>query len=584
MKTYKDCFSALKKEIEKSKITPESVVGTILHAWCADQYPRLTVSSLPVNKHFLTKTCVKSILEMLVNQPFLESIYYLSSTYALLSTKSYRKSLAMYFTPPSLTVRLLADLKAQGVKFDCGKYFDPACGGAAFLAPVALEMKATMKNKGATPSEILTHIENNLCGMEIDGNLCALSTHFLKMALYEEIGAVGWVPDFNIQIGNSLSELVDFYGTIDVLLCNPPYRKLNVKETKTYKSDYAEISEGQPNMYGLFIFLSIKLLKNNGICSVVTPTSFLSGRYFSKLRSVLLKETQLVNIGIVSGRTGVFIDVLQETSITMFRRNLIKPTHNTTTTISSISRNGESKNVGSCFLPNSGAVWPIPRIEADVLLIEKSSASSFRINDYGYDIRIGCFVWNRDIRPVYMTAAEAKRKKTKTAIPLLWSSDIKHGENLCFTGNKKDNGEPCFVDFGDRLHRSIIRRKSLILQRVTSNDQSRRLVVSIVPESIFNDYGGFVGENHIVILEQVVSKPVLSLKQMAELLGSYEIDRYFRSISSTTNVSAFELSQLPLPDPGILKFYLSKKIPIEEASKNSILDHSSFATKNRIRV
>jgi hypothetical protein len=33
------------------------------------------------------------------------------------------------------------------------------------------------------------------------------------------------------------------------------------------------------------------------------------------------------------------------------------------------------------------------------------------------------------------------------------------------------------------------------------------------------------------------------------------MDRYFRCISGATNVSAFELSQLKLPDPRLLKQY-----------------------------
>jgi adenine-specific DNA-methyltransferase len=71
-------------------------------------------------------------------------------------------------------------------------------------------------------------------------------------------------------------------------------------------------------------------------------------------------------------------------------------------------------------------------------------------------------------------------------------------------------------------------------------------------------YRGFVGENHIVILEQDVDRPAVTPKQLAALLRSRPVDRYFRCISGATNVSAFELNQLVLPDPEVLKQELSK--------------------------
>jgi len=560
----------LRGVIEKQKISAAVMIGTILHAWCVHDYPGLTSAKLPVKKQLLVETQVRTFLSMLKKCSFLDATYWLSSVYALLKEDEYRKSLAMYFTPPSLTERLLCNLEMQGVRFDNGRFFDPACGGAAFLAPIALRMKMALKAQGVSPRKILTYVEKNLLGMDIDNTLCALSCQFLKMTLYEEIKVARREPTFRIVTGNSLCELEDFLGSIDVLVCNPPYRKMNKNEVGKYRDNFAEIIQGQPNMYGLFIALSVKLLKKNGVCAFVTPTSFLSGQYFSKLRSFLMKETQVLSVGMVSDRSGVFIDVLQETALTLLRRASRTGASQTKISVSVVSREGSFRDVGTCVLPNSGATWPIPRAEADVLLLKKVAASAFRIKDYGYKIRIGTFVWNRDQRPVYMSTAEVKRRKASTAVPLLWSSDIKSGCALKFDGTEKGNGEPCFVNFGDKSHRSIIRRVSVILQRVTSNDQSRRLIASVVPKKLFDKYGGFVGENHTVILEKVVTKPVLTPKQMAGLLGSDVIDRSFRCISGATNVSAFELNQLSLPDPKFLKRFLAEGDSIEVAVQKAV--------------
>lgn len=564
----------LQEVIKKHKASPAAMVGTILYAWCAQEYPWLTPAELPVRSRLLTEAHVKQFLSILRRQPFLEAAYMLSSAYALLRDDSYRKSLAMFFTPPPLAERLLCDLEIHGVQFDKSSFFDPACGGAAFLAPIALRMKASLKAQGSSSKRILRHIEAKLSGMDLDGTLCALSCQFLKMVLCEEIREARRDPTFRVSTGNSLRDLEALYGTIDVLVCNPPYRKTTPREANSYRRNFDEVIEALPNMYGLFIGLSIKLLKQTGICALITPTSFLSGQYFSKLRSFLMKEAQVLSIGVVGDRSDVFIDVLQETALTLLRRTARPHASQTEALVSVVSRDGKYVDVGPCVLPNSGASWPIPRAETDVLLLRKAADSKFRLKDYGYALRIGAFVWNRDERPVYMSAAEVKRRKAKTAVPLLWSSDIKSGGILRFDGMKKANGEPCFVNLGNKTHRSIVRRASVLLQRVTSNDQSRRLVAAVIPKELFGNYGGFVGENHTVILEQVAGKPMLTPRQMAELLSTQIIDRCFRCISGATNVSVFELSQLSLPDPVLLKRFLASGRSVEDAARMTVFGHS----------
>jgi len=88
---------------------------------------------------------------------------------------------------------------------------------------------------------------------------------------------------------------------------------------------------------------------------------------------------------------------------------------------------------------------------------------------------------------------------------------------------------------------------------VTSNEQPRRLVAAAVSPSVFETYGGFIGENHVVIIESVSDQPVIPPAELAKLLSTHVIDRYFRCISGATNVSAFELNQLALPDPKALR-------------------------------
>jgi adenine-specific DNA-methyltransferase len=118
---------------------------------------------------------------------------------------------------------------------------------------------------------------------------------------------------------------------------------------------------------------------------------------------------------------------------------------------------------------------------------------------------------------------------------------------------------------GDLEHPSIVRKPAVVLQRVTSSDQARRLVGAPVSQELLKRYGGVVGENHVVFLEQVNGKAVLSPRRFAQVLRSKPIDSLFRSLSGAANVSAFELQQLPLPEPSVLVSRLARDDQIDLA-------------------
>lgn len=554
-----------------------TVAGTALRLWCKQQFKFAPTPKLPSSSELAATPELKNLVELLQEMDFLEASYWLSSAYAMLTHETYRKKLAMFFTPASLTRGLLDDLAAQGVDFGKHSFLDPACGGAAFLAPIAFRMREELAARGLSPRARLKHIERHLFGTDRDATLCKLSCQFLYMALHEDIEDSSYIPTFTIEAADSLKSHVDKLGRRDVVVCNPPYRKLAAEEVASLDPAFAQVAEAQPNLYSIFIFHCVRLVRRGGVVALVTPTSFLSGRYFRGLRSFLIRNTDVEHIGMVSERKGVFIDVEQETALTVLRRRVPDNRTVAQAKVSVVSVEGKYTPVGTSVLPNGGSVWPIPRAVADVELLKRAANSKFRLADYGYRIRIGAYVWNRDKRPKYETLRDVREAKTKTAVPLLWSRDISPDGYLTFDPERKADGHN-FVDLGDKLHPAVIRQSCVVMQRVTSNDQPRRLVVASVPPPFFLVHGGFVGENHIVILEPSADLPELQPKDLADLLGTQAVDRIYRCISGATNVSSFELSQLALPDPATLKKYRSHGSSMEQAVNRSYgLDLSRVA-------
>ncbi|MGM8225057.1 HsdM family class I SAM-dependent methyltransferase [Cellvibrio sp. ARAG 10.3] len=565
--SFQRFIRSLNSVMAEYQVTADALIGAALSSWCKQSFKGLPRPGLPAPVILQQNPAVVDFVDFIKQLDLPEATYWFSSAYAHLIGDNNRKQLAMFFTPPSLTKRLLDDLEESGVDYTENSFCDPACGGAAFLTPIAMRMRNALLSKKNSPKKILFHAQRNLYGTDKDETLCKLSRHFLLMVFHKEITTSGVTPKFHISCADALHQPSSLARKVDVVVCNPPFRKMKSAEVDLYIDKYSEIVEGQPNLYALFMVLCINLLASSGRCALVTPTSFLSGQYFSKLRTYLISHTKLLGIGMVSDRSGIFIDVEQETALTLMQRH--EGLSDRVVPICVVSRDGQYVNVGKCLLPSSESAWPIPRSESDIELLRLTSSSKFTIVDYGYRVRVGAFVWNRDRRPTYLSHKDVVNKKADSAVPLIWSSDIASGARLRFDGKPKFNKEPCFVDLGSRFHRSVVQNPSVILQRVTSNDQSRRLIATVVPSKLFETYGGFVGENHIVILEQVIETPALEPERLALLLKSSIIDRYFRCISGATNVSVFELKQLPLPDPVQLKKFLARGLEFEKAVQNA---------------
>lgn len=279
----------------------------------------------------------------------------------------------------------------------------------------------------------------------------------------------------------------------------------------------------------------------------------------------MLRNKDVEHINMVSDRQVVLIDVEQETALTVLRRRVEEDRTYARANVSVVSGTGQYESVGEWILPDSGKMWPIPRSTEDAALVGTLGSSKFRISDYGYRLRIGAYVWNRDKRPKFDSFQGVNRAGAYTVTPLLWSREISTQGVVRLEDISTCNGENRFVDLGSKTSSAVIRSLCVVLQRVTSNYQPRRFVAASVSQETFEKNAWFVGENHVVIIEQVIESPAFSPILLAEILSSYAMDRYFRCISSAKNVSAFELNHLALPDPIALQNVINNGNTLDQA-------------------
>src|SRR5690606_31513640 len=106
-----------------------------------------------------------------------------------------------------------------------------------------------------------------------------------------------------------------------------------------------------------------------------------------------------------------------------------------------------------------------------------------------------------------------------------------------------------FVTFAEDSA-AVIRSSAAVMQRTTNDKQPRRLVVAMVDPAVVARWGGFVTENHTIVL---TSEDPEQLALAVALLNTSAVDQRYRRVSGTAAVSVTLLRQLDLPSPEVFR-------------------------------
>ncbi|HLI12351.1 MAG TPA: Eco57I restriction-modification methylase domain-containing protein [Alphaproteobacteria bacterium] len=447
-----------------------------------------------------------------------------------------RAELGAYYTPPALCERLLDMASEAGVDWRSARVLDPACGGGAFLSPVALRMARSLEN--CSPKIALKNILNRLRGFEFDPFAAWMSQVFLEVALADLCLASGTRLASVVDVCDSLSRDPEG-GGFDLVIGNPPYGRTTL--SPELRKKYRRSLYGHANLYGVFTDLALRFTRRGGVIAYVTPTSFLAGEYFKALRSLLGREAPPASIDFISERKGVFADVLQETVLAAYKRGG-KPGVGQVHFIAQAPDSGiVATAAGSFGLPAApDEPWLVPRANAHSKLVGGAQRMRHRLADYGYKVSTGPLVWNRH-KP------SLRDQLGKGRYPLIWAESVRSDGTFEFRA-KKRNHQPYFEPQASETW-VVTDFPCVLLQRTTAKEQSRRLIAAEMPDSFVTKHGGVVVENHLNMIRPVNRTPSVSLAALAALLNTAVVDAVFRCINGSVAVSAYELEALPLPAP-----------------------------------
>ncbi|WP_080741138.1 HsdM family class I SAM-dependent methyltransferase [Aeromonas bestiarum] len=458
--------------------------------------------------------------------------YLIGSIYTVMLPSSLRSEMGAYYTPPPLVSRLLDQIEAAGFDLARGSAIDPACGGGAFLAPLALRMVA--HDSGTSPEWTLRRLGKRLKGIELDPFAAWMSTALLEAAVLPLcIAAKRRMADI-VVVGDALQprEL----GQFDLVIGNPPYGRVKLEEAM--RNRYSRSLYGHANLYGLFTDLALRLVKPSGVVAYLTPTSFLGGQYYKALRQLLTDETTPFSVDFIADRDGVFDDVLQETLLTTY----VKSLQDTPATVSIVVPKGLNaahvEKIGTTNVNKQGNPWLLPRNSKDAEFLNSIAQMPTRLVDLGYAVSTGPLVWNRHKEQLRTTA-------DRDSLPLIWAESVTV-DGFAFSADRR-NHVP-YINVLEHQPHLITHNAVVLVQRTTSKEQNRRLLAAELPQYFLNASGGAVVENHLNLVHSPIGmESAVSLGTIAALLNSEAVDRAFRCISGSVAVSAYELNALPLP-------------------------------------
>jgi adenine-specific DNA-methyltransferase len=483
--------------------------------------------------------------------PFLDSSFLIGTLYTALLPNEWRATNGAYYTPPSLVNHLISMVSEQGFDWQRGKILDPACGGGAFLSPVALRMFESLPKKITNnPDKTITEISERLSGFEIDPFSAWISQTLVEMAFLPQcIEAEKRFPQI-VTVCDSLIQIPTKTDLVDLVIGNPPYCKTPL--SPELRNKYSRSLFGHANLYGIFTDMAITWAKPNGYIAYVTPTSFLGGQYFKSLRALLSTEAQPVAMDFVSERKGVFEEVLQDTMLVVYNKNnrMENSDKNTSVNVHSLKSNGDGKtiirkDIGRFQLPvGSEDPWLIPKEPEQIELVDKIIKMPGRFNRYGFEIITGQLVWNRN-------KDRMCSEHLPGSYPIIWADAIGTGGEVKLKSNRPHR--LLYFMPSDMQEFLITKKPCILIKRTTAKEQKRRIFASLLPQNMISNNGGVVIENHVNIIKPISEETTISLDTLIALLNSDMFDMIYRLISGSVAVSAFELNNIPLPSLSSMK-------------------------------
>lgn len=356
----------------------------------------------------------------------------------------------------------------------------------------------------------------------------------------------------------------------DIVISNPPYFKLSFKDERAKIAK--KIIKSHPNIYAIFMYMSIRMTKEGGQFVFIVPRSFTSGYYFKLFREIFFKISKIERIHLFGSRKKPFYkdDILQENVIIKGVKEFDYSKNEKVTVSSSEDyRDLSNSNIYEyrisdiVDLHSEHKILHIPINEEEIEIIRTFKRWSGTLNKYNLQISTGPVVTFR--AKEYLSPV----REDDTYVPLY---DLYNVDRMQFRHPIKKNGKAQFIKSCEETAPLLLKNKNyILLRRFSTKDDKRRLIAS--PYFMDLSQEEYIGlENHL----NYVYRPNGNLDRnevlgISALFNSQLFDKYFRIFNGNINVSATELRVMPLPPLETIK-QIGDRLIVENNYINTDID------------
>lgn len=380
--------------------------------------------------------------------------------------KKEKKENGIYFTPCEYR-KIVFDYLYKYISFEESlNILEPSFGSGEFIIDCVEKYK-----------------NSKITGVEINKNI---------------FDKVKFIKNQNIYLHNENFINYDTDIKFDLIIGNPPY--IVIKKNNIPK-EYNSIIYGRPNLFCLFIYKSINLLKDNGILAFILPNSILNTSYYEKIRKYIYDTCIILEL--IEFNNKKFVETTQDTVCIILKK-------------SSIRSNKYIINYKSKIFFN-----------INYKFIQNKLNNGKNLKELNYGVKTGSIIWN-----------EEKKNLTDDNVKgtlLIYSSNIK---------NKKFNND---IKFSKNKKQYIISSKPkeigpvILINRGYGNSLYNFNILFI------DKTESFYVENHINIIYPITEKAKNDIFKLYNYLISEENKKYISLFTNNGALSKTEIeSFLPI--------------------------------------
>ena len=369
---------------------------------------------------------------------------------------------------------ILREVDKQGL--DIKNVLEPSCGSCEFINGITKRMNGLN----------ITCVENN-------------------QTIYNEIKDLEWNNN-KVKLINSCffkNYKENNEKKYDLIIGNPPYFviKKNMVNDLVGK-DVSKYINGRPNIYILFILLSLKILNDKGILAFVLPNNFLNCQYYNKVRKLISDEYTIIDI-LVSSESD-FLETEQGTCIIVIQK------------ISSKDNSLFTHVINENIIFNS---------KSKIEKIQKLLENSTNLANLGMYVSVGKVVWNEN-KDILTDDVEKTR--------LIYSGDIK-------------NNKLVLTNYTNPLKKNFILKDGIKKPLLVINRGYGKGKYSFQYAIIDLGDKPFLVENHLICIDWNDDKKITNnnkIKQYNKIIESFTDKRTEEFISLYFENNAINTSEL----------------------------------------